>query len=79
MMKTINLQVDERIYPQVIGFLRLLPEKVCHIMEEDDSMLKAGKDAGPDGFQRFLIDSPEMSDEEYRAIEEKRRHLNQWI
>ena len=29
-------------------------------------------------FQRFLIDSPEMSDEEYLSIEEKRRHLQQW-
>jgi hypothetical protein len=26
-------------------------------------------------FQRFLLDSPEMSDDEYAAIEEKRRHL----
>lgn len=29
-------------------------------------------------FQRFLLDSPEMSDEEYQAIAEKRNHLNQW-
>jgi hypothetical protein len=29
-------------------------------------------------FQRFLLDSPEMSDDEYAAIEEKRRHLQQW-
>lgn len=29
-------------------------------------------------FQRFLLDSPEMTDEEYQAIEEKRRHFNQW-
>jgi hypothetical protein len=26
-------------------------------------------------FQQFLLDSPEMSDEEYLSIEEKRRHL----
>ncbi len=26
-------------------------------------------------FQRFLLDSPEMSNEEYLTIEEKRRHL----
>jgi len=30
-------------------------------------------------FQQFLLDSPEMTDEEYQTIEEKRRHLNQWI
>ena len=26
-------------------------------------------------FQKFLLDSPEMSDDEYSAIEEKRRHF----
>ncbi len=35
-------------------------------------------DADASNFQRFLLDSPEMTDEEYQAIEEKRRHLNQW-
>jgi len=30
-MKTISLEVDERIYPQVISFLRLLPEDRCHV------------------------------------------------
>lgn len=29
-------------------------------------------------FQHFLLDSPEMSEEEYLTIEEKRRHLQQW-
>lgn len=29
-------------------------------------------------FQQFLLDSPEMSDDEYAAIEEKIRHLRQW-
>lgn len=29
-------------------------------------------------FQRFLLDSPEMTDEEFEAIEEKRGHLKQW-
>ena len=29
-------------------------------------------------FQQFLLDSPEMTDEEYLNIEEKRRHLQQW-
>ena len=35
-------------------------------------------DADASNFQRFLLDSPEMTDEEYQAIKEKRRHLNQW-
>lgn len=29
-------------------------------------------------FQQFLLDSPEMTDDEYSTIEEKRRHLQQW-
>ncbi len=29
-------------------------------------------------FQQFLLDSPEMSDDEYAAIEDKIRHLRQW-
>lgn len=28
-------------------------------------------------FQRFLLDSPEMSDEELQNIQDKRAHLNQ--
>jgi hypothetical protein len=41
-------------------------------------ILSADDDADSGGFQRFLLDSPEMSDEEYQTIEEKRQHLNQW-
>jgi hypothetical protein len=29
-------------------------------------------------FQQFLLNSSEMTDEEFEAIQEKRRHLNQW-
>ena len=29
-------------------------------------------------FQQFLLNSPEMTDEEFETIEQKRRHLNQW-
>lgn len=29
-------------------------------------------------FQRFLLDSPEMSDEELQSIQDKREHLNRW-
>jgi len=28
------------------------------------------------GFQQFLLDSPEMSDEEFQNIQEKREHLS---
>lgn len=30
-------------------------------------------------FEQFLLDSPEMSDEELQAIEAKRGHLNSWV
>jgi hypothetical protein len=42
------------------------------ILSADDN------DADMGDFQRFLLNSPEMTDEEYQAIEEKRGHLNQW-
>ncbi len=29
-------------------------------------------------FQQFLLDSPEMRDDEYAAIEDKIRHFRQW-
>jgi hypothetical protein len=29
-------------------------------------------------FLHFLLDSPEMTDEEFQAIEEKRQHFKQW-
>jgi hypothetical protein len=29
-------------------------------------------------FQQFLLDSPEMTDNEFQAIKVKREHLNQW-
>ena len=32
-MKTLLLEIDETIYTQVLNFLRLLPEKQCHIIE----------------------------------------------
>ena len=35
-------------------------------------------DTASGDFQRFLLDSPEMTDEEFQAIEEKRQHLKQW-
>ena len=39
-------------------------------LENDETPLSA--------FQQFLLDSPEMNDDEYLTIEEKRRHLQKW-
>lgn len=36
-MKTISLELDERVYPKVVSFLRLLPENYCHILEDSDT------------------------------------------
>lgn len=43
-------------------------------------IILAVDDNAPDtsNFQKLLLDSPEMTDEEYQTIQEKRRHLNQW-
>ena len=38
-MKTISLEIDERVYTQVVSFLRLLPGECCHVFEEDDTAL----------------------------------------
>jgi hypothetical protein len=35
-------------------------------------------DTASGDFRQFLLDSPEMADEEYLAIEAKRQHLNRW-
>jgi len=36
-MKTISLEVDDRIYSRVVSFLRLLPEDRCHVFDKEDS------------------------------------------
>ncbi len=33
-MKTVLLELDDAIYAQVLGFLKLLPEQQCHIVEK---------------------------------------------
>jgi hypothetical protein len=41
--KTITLDVDEAIYPQLIAFLRLLPAKHCVIHEEETTVIAQQK------------------------------------
>lgn len=65
-MKTISLEIDERVYPQIVNFLRLLPENCCRVLEDDfsdfspqeisaiqaiRSRLKAGDDSDFSDFQ----------------------------
>ncbi len=37
-MKTISLEVSEQVYSDVINFLRLLPEKSVHLLEEEEHL-----------------------------------------
>ena len=59
----IHIQLPENFHAKRVE-LTIVP------LDDDLSELTA--------FQQFLLDSPEMTDEEYLAIEEKRRHLQQW-
>jgi hypothetical protein len=36
-------------------------------------------DVDPNDFQRLLLESPEMANEEFQAIEEKRKHFNRQV
>ena len=38
-MKTISLEIEERVYTQVVSSLRLLPDDCCHVFEEEDTKL----------------------------------------
>lgn len=33
-MKTLVLEVDDAIYPRIRGFLDLLPDELCHSLDE---------------------------------------------
>lgn len=38
-MKTISVEVEDRIYKDVVNFLRLLPEQSVHVLEDDGETL----------------------------------------
>ena len=38
-MKTISVEVEDRIYKDVVNFLRLLPEQSVHVLEVDGETL----------------------------------------
>lgn len=84
-MNTVILEIDEQTvdiakdYAQRQGqslsqlvetYLKSLTTKQPKPNEESISQLN--------DFQKLLIDSPEMSDEEYRFIQTKRQSLNLW-
>jgi hypothetical protein len=47
------------------------------ILPADEEPPLSGSQNASD-FEQFLLDSPEMSDDEYQAIEEKRQHFKKW-
>lgn len=69
--------------PELAGKMRFLCDEKSllePVVPEDewDALKFGGNKFDASDFQRFLLDSPEMTDEESREIENKRKHLNQW-
>jgi len=44
-MKTIQLELSDKIYDRVINFLELLPEKECHIFENQATQQQTLREA----------------------------------
>lgn len=63
----------------VNGVIHITLPEDFHAKRVELTIVSLDDDTTPlSSFQQFLLDSPEMSDEEYLTIEEKRRHLQQW-
>ena len=67
-------------YADVVnGVIRINLPKDFHAKRVELTIVAIDDNSPPlSAFQRFLLDSPEMTDDEYTMIEEKRRHLQQW-
>ncbi|GEM_PF-3106269 len=63
---------------EVFDFVLFLGQKQTQAANRIEPSDTSDTPANMGGFQKFLLDSPEMTDEEYQAIVEKREHLNQW-
>ncbi|MDP2902923.1 MAG: hypothetical protein Q8N96_07405 [Methylovulum sp.] len=74
-----NLNPVKQYADVVNGVIHIELPKDFDAKRVELTIVPLADDAPPlTGFQQFLLDSPEMSDEEYAFIEEKRKHLNQW-
>lgn len=63
----------------VNGVIHITLPEDFHAKRVELTIVSLDDDMTPlSSFQQFLLDSQEMSDEEYLTIEEKRRHLQQW-
>ncbi|SJM89721.1 hypothetical protein [Crenothrix polyspora] len=67
-------------YADVVnGVIHINLPKDFHAKRVELTIVSLDEDEAPlSALQQLLLDSPEMTDEEYLRIEEKRRHLQQW-
>ncbi|MFI3218522.1 MAG: hypothetical protein QX189_05310 [Methylococcales bacterium] len=80
-MLTIQLNDDiERILNQLAKQEHIQPEQlVSKLIARYANIEKLENEATElSSFQRFLLDSPEMSNAELQSIQGKQEHLNQW-
>ena len=69
--RTLNqLAKQEHIQPEQL--IRKLIARYANIEQLENEAIKLSS------FQRFLLDSPEISDDELQSIHGKQEHLNQW-
>ena len=67
-MKTISLEVEERIYPQVVNFLRLLPKDSCQVFEEENDTLSPEEQSAVQAIQSRLQTGDVSEFENWEAI-----------
>ena len=81
MFKTIEATIDAQgnihwqEQPPIQGDCRVL----ITLLDEPTSSKSNKQISQKEAFLQFLLDSPEMDNSEYQAIQERRQHLNQWL
>jgi hypothetical protein len=75
MQLTVNIK-----YEQLIDVIRSLPvNQLAKLKSDLDSTLALTKvDIDKTDFQKFLLNGPVMSDDQYSAFKENRKAFNQW-
>ena len=74
-----NLTPVKQVADVVNGIIHIQLPKGFDAKRVELTIVPLEDDAMPlSSFQRFLLDSPEMSDEELQSIQDKREHLQQW-
>jgi hypothetical protein len=67
-------------YEQIIGLIRQMPANQIARIKTDisDSYVNAKSAADITDFQKFIRSAPVMSNEQYSAFKQQRKHFNQW-